>query len=178
MNQCPKESQRHGFCSKHLSQMREPINRFVGTVPHAAALPFLADYYRRRFDYVPPPSPAMPFYHPMIPPSSALPPVHPLRSFSTPSLCTSPLLVHGNPSASAFIPLIPMMRQHSVDIHRSPVSSEHRGSPSTRRLSDDDDDDDAEIDVESIPSPSEFSSSTATKITTVSVLYCSCQTLS
>ncbi|UJR13337.1 hypothetical protein I4U23_000355 [Adineta vaga] len=159
MNQCQKESQRHGFCSKHLSQMREPMNRFVGsmaTFPHAAALPFLADYYQRRFDYVPPTSPIFPFYHPNAPMSSSsssngFPNIHPLRSFSTPSLTTTPLLVNPNHSPSAFVPLIPIIRQHSVDLSRSPVLSDHRNSPLTRRLSEDDDD--VEIDIESVPSP-------------------------
>ncbi|CAF0897681.1 unnamed protein product [Adineta ricciae] len=162
MNQCQKESQRHGFCSKHLSQMREPMNRFVGsmgTFPHAAALPFLAEYYQRRFDYVP--SPVLPFYHSLAPTSSTssvaattatgFPNIHPLRSFSTPSLTTTPLLVNPNHPSSAFAPLIPMIRQHSVDVSRSPVLSEHRNSPLTRRLSEDNDD--VEIDIESIPSP-------------------------
>jgi hypothetical protein len=134
MNQCQKESQRHGFCSKHLSQMREPIHRFVGSMghfSHAAALPILAEYYQRRFDYAPPPPP-LPFYHP-------------LRSFSSPSLSSPPttLLVNSNHSSSAFVPLIPIVRQHSADI-----------SSSIRHLSVDEDDDGVEIDIESLPSPS------------------------
>ena len=163
MNQCQKESQRHGFCSKHLSQMREPMHRFVGSMgnfPHAAALPFLAEYYPRRFDYIPPPPPTLPFYHPIVQvPSTGFSNTHPLRSFSTPSLSsatTAALLVNSNHSPSAFVPLIPMVRQHSVDITPSPVLSNNTDS-STRHLSeDDDDDDDAEIDIESMPSPSKL----------------------
>ncbi len=160
VNQCQKESQRHGFCSKHLSQMREPIHRFVGSIgnfPHAAALPFLAEYYQRRFDYVPSPPPALPFYHPIVQGSSTnLSNVHPLRSFSTPSLSSpsTTLLGNSNHAPSAFIPLIPMARQHSVDITSSPVLS-NRTDSSTRHLSEEDDDD-AEIDIESVPSPSKL----------------------
>ena len=161
MNQCQKESQRHGYCSKHLSQMREPMHRFVGSMgnfPHAAALPFLAEYYQRRFDYGPPQPPALPFYHhPNVQISSTgLPNIHPLRSVSTPSLsssATTSLLINPNHSPSAFVPLIPIVRQHSVDITPSPVLSNNTDS-STRHLSDDDDD--AEIDIESIPSPSKL----------------------
>jgi hypothetical protein len=167
MNQCQKESQRHGFCSKHLSQMREPVHRFVGSMgnfPHAAALPFLAEFYQRRFDYGPPPSPALPFYHPSVQiPSTGLVNIHPLRSVSTPSLSstTTSLLVNSNHSPSAFVSLIPMIRQHSVDITRSPVLSNNTDS-STRHLSDDDDD--AEIDIESIPSPSKIIDLEKTKL--------------
>ncbi len=160
MNQCQKESQRHGFCSKHLSQMREPMNRFVGSMgnfTHAAALPFLAEYYQRRFDYGPPPPPsALSFYHPVLQqvPSTGISNIHPLRSFSTPSLSSpTTLLVNSNHSSSAFVPLIPMVRQHSVDMSSSRALSNHTYS-STRRLSEDDDD--VEIDIESIPSPSEL----------------------
>jgi hypothetical protein len=158
MNQCQKESQRHGFCSKHLSQMREPMHRLVssmGNFPHAAALPFLTEYYQRRFDYVP----SIPFYHPMAQGSSTcLSNLHPIRSYSTPSLSspltTRALLVNSNHSSSAFVPLIPMVRQHSVDINSSLISS-NRADSSTHHLSEDDDDDnDEEIDIESIPSPS------------------------
>ncbi|CAF1536860.1 unnamed protein product [Adineta steineri] len=154
MNQCQKESQRHGYCSKHLSQMREPMSRFVGTIgnfPHAAALPFLAEFYPHRLDYGPPPSSTLPYYHHLVQAQSAgLSNMHPLRSFSTPSLSSTALLVNSNHSPSAFVPLIPMIRQHSVDITPSPILSNHRDS-STRRLSEDDDD--VEIDIESIPSP-------------------------
>lgn len=146
MNQCQKESQRHGYCSKHLSQMREPINRFLGSTanfPHAAALPFLAEYYQRRFDYIP--SPTSPYYHPIVQGSSTN--FHSLRSFSTPSL-----LVNSTPSSSAFVPIIPIVRQHSIDTTSSSLLS-NRTDSSTRHLSEDDDDD-AEIDIESIPSPS------------------------
>lgn len=134
MNQCQKESQRHGFCSKHLSQMREPMQRLVDSIghfPHAAALPFLTEYYQHRFDYS---LPTPPSFYPSILPQSSL---HSFRSYSTPSL-----LVNSNPSTSAFVPLIPMVRQHSMEI-----------SSSTRHQSDDDD---VEIDIESIPSPSKF----------------------
>ncbi len=160
MNQCQKESQRHGFCSKHLSQMREPMHRFVGSMgnfPHAAALPFLAEYYQRRFDYGPPSPSALPFSHSIVQGSSTdLINLHPLRSFSTPSLSTpTTLLVNSNHSLSAFVPLIPMVRQHSADIPSSSVLS-NRTDSFTRHLSEDDDDDDAEIDIESIPSPSKL----------------------
>ena len=159
MNQCQKESQRHGYCSKHLSQMREPMHRFVGSMgnfPHAAALPFLTEYYQRRFDYPPAlPPPTLPFYHPIVQGTSAgLSNLHSFRSYSTPSLSTS--LVNSNHSPSAFVPLVPIIRQHSVDITPSPVLS-NRTDSSTRHLTDDDDDDDdVEIDIESVPSPSEF----------------------
>lgn len=142
MNQCQKESQRHGFCSKHLSQMREPMQRLVDSIghfPHAAALPFLREYYQHRFDYpltLPPTttSTALPFYSPMMSDS--------FRSYSTPSLSSpSSILVNSNP----FVPLMPIVRQHSAEI-----------TSSNRHLSDDDDDDDVEIDIESIPSPSKF----------------------
>jgi hypothetical protein len=157
MNQCQKESQRHGFCSKHLSQMREPMHRLVGSMgnyPHAAALPFLTEYYQRRFDYIPP----MPFYHPMAQgPSTCLSNLQTIRSYSTPSLSspittTRTLLVDSNHSPSAFVPLMPMVRQHSVDITPSLILS-NRADSSTRHLSEDDDND-AEIDIESVPSPS------------------------
>lgn len=131
MNQCQKESQRHGFCSKHLSQMREPMQRLVDSIghfPHAAAFPFLTEYYQRRFDYnLPIPSPSS--FYPSILPESSL---HSFRSYSTPSLLVN--------STSAFVPIMPMVRQHSAEI-----------SSSTRHQSDDDD---VEIDIESIPSPS------------------------
>ena len=138
MNQCQKESQRHGFCSKHLSQMREPMQRLVDSIghfPHAAALPFLTEFYQRRFDYSLPIHPPTPSFYPSILPESSL---HSFRSYSTPSL-----LVNSNPSTSAFVPLMPMVRQHSMEI-----------SSSNRHHSDDDDD--VEIDIESIPSPSKF----------------------
>jgi len=156
MNQCQKESQRHGFCSKHLSQMREPMHRFVGSMgnyPHAAALPFLTEYYQRHFHYGPPPPSALPFYHSIVQGSStSLTNLHPLRSFSTPSLSSpTTLLVNSNHSSSAFVPLMPMVRQHSVDMTPSPMLT-HRTYSSTRHLSEDDDD--VEIDIESIPSPS------------------------
>jgi len=159
MNQCQKESQRHGFCSKHLSQMREPMHRFVGSMgdfPHAAALPFLTEYYQRRFDYVPsiPPS-TLPFYHSIVQggggSSTCLSNFYPLRSYSTPSLSSpTALLVNSNHSSSAFVPLIPMVRQHSVDI-----TSSNRADSLTRHLSEDDDNDE-EIDIESVPSPSKL----------------------
>ena len=130
----------------------------MGNFPHAAALPFLAEYYQRRFDYgpIPPPSP-LPFYHPIVQGSStSLSNLHPLRSFSTPSLSSpTTLLVNSNHSPSAFVPLIPMVRQHSVDITPSPCYYQHQYMiHSTRHLSEDDDD--AEIDIESLPSPSKL----------------------
>ena len=154
MNQCQKESQRHGFCSKHLSQMREPMQRLVDSIghfPHAAALPFLREFYQHRFDYpltLPPTTAPLPFYPSIISDSS----LHSFRSYSTPSLSSSsPALVNSNPSTSAFVPLMPMVRQHSVEITSS---SSNRTDSSIRHLSDGDDDDDIEIDIESIPSPS------------------------
>lgn len=177
MDQCQKESQRHGFCSKHLSQMREPnafsnhMQRFVGSIgnfPHVSALPFLAEFYQHRFDYgpmppLPPPPPQLsPFYHPMIQiPSTTI------RSYSAPSplsttTTTTPpsLLVNSNQSPSAFVPLIPIIRQHSVDItpppsassSSTPVLSSNTNS-STRRSSEEDD---SEIDIETLPSPSKI----------------------
>jgi len=87
MNQCQKESQRHGFCSKHLSQLREPTHRFPGSmtnVPHAGTLPFLNGFYF---------PPSLPFYHQF-------------RSYSTPSLSSPPpvILQHsiGRMSPSVF----------------------------------------------------------------------------
>jgi hypothetical protein len=165
MDQCQKESQRHGFCSKHLSQMREPntlshhMQRFVGSIgnfPHVAALPFLAEFYQRRFDYGPPPPPPPPlssFYHPMI----QIPPTT-LRSYSTPSpSSTTTLLVNSNQSPSAFVSLMPIVRQHSVDISPPPSSSSStpilsNNTNSFRRRSSEEDD--SEIDIETLPSPS------------------------
>jgi hypothetical protein len=171
MDQCQKESQRHGFCSKHLSQMREPntfshhMQRFagsIGTFPHVAALPFLAEFYQHRFDYssIPAPPPLSSFYHSMIhmPPPTTLNTMPVLRSYSTPSpSSTATSLVNSNQSPSAFLPLIPIIRQHSVDVtsppsslSSTPVLSNNTNS-SIRRSSDEDD---SEIDIETLPSPS------------------------
>jgi hypothetical protein len=170
MDQCQKESQRHGFCSKHLSQMREPntfsqhMHQFVGSVGnfnHAAALPFLAEFYQRRFDFshIPPPLPT--FYHPMVqvpaPLSTAMNTMHPFRSYSTTSSPT--LLVNSKHSPSAFLPLTPSARQRSVDITPPPSSSSstpvlsNNTNSSVRRSSEDDD---SEIDIETLPSPSKI----------------------
>jgi hypothetical protein len=175
IDQCQKESQRHGFCSKHLSQMREPnafsqqIQRFVGTMGNfhsVAALPFLAEFYQHRFDYgpilPPPPPPPMPvpsMYHPPVQLlSNSLNTMSPLRSYSTPSpSSTIALLVNTNQSPSAFAPLAPIVRQHSVDLTPSPSSSSstpvlsNNTNSSIRRTSNDDDDSD--IDIETLPSP-------------------------
>ena len=175
VDQCQKESQRHGFCSKHLSQMREPsafsnhMQRFVGSMPsfpHMNALPLLADFYQRRFDYGAVPAPSLPpppptsFYHPMIQISPAVFSAMPLlRSYSTPSSSTT--LVNSHQPPSAFIPLTSVVRQHSLDIS-SPPSSSLSSTPalsnntnlSIRRSSDEDD---LEIDVETLPSPSKNS---------------------
>ena len=190
MEQCQKESQRHGFCSKHLSQLREPnafsqqMQRLVGAIgsfPHAAALPFLAEYYQRRFEYgplsapLPPPPPPPPsalssLYHPIgqvSNQSAGLNAMRSLGSFSTPAspsttttTTTKALLVNTNQSPSAFISLLPMGRQHSVDITSPPSSSSstpvlsNNTDSSRRRSSDDDDeDDDSEVDIESLSSP-------------------------
>jgi hypothetical protein len=173
MDQCQKESQRHGFCSKHLSQMREPntfshhMQRFagsIGTFPHVAALPFLAEFYQHRFDYssIPAPPPLSSFYHSMIhmPPPTTLNTMPVLRSYSTPSpSSTATSLVNSNQSPSAFLPLIPIIRQHSVDVtsppsslSSTPVLSNNTNS-SIRRSSDEDD---SEIDIETLPSPSKI----------------------
>ncbi len=166
MDQCQKESQRHGYCSKHLSQMREPqalsqhIQRFVGSMGNfhpATTIPFLAELYQHGLDYgaIRPPLPA--FYHQMVQVSPNAMPV--LRSFSTPSpSTTTTLLVNSNQSPSAFLPLIPIARQHSVDI-TPPLSSSSSSTPvlsnntnsSIRRSSEDDD---SEVDIETLPSPS------------------------
>jgi hypothetical protein len=170
MEQCQKESQRHGFCSKHLSQMREPntfshhMQRFVGSMgnfPHVTALPFLAEFYQRRFDYgpIPPPPPLSTFYHPMIPiPPTTMNTAPVIRSYSTPSpSSTAALLVNSNRSSSAFLPLLPIVRQHSVDM-TPPLSSSssitvlsNHTNSSIRRSSDEDD---SEVDIETLPSPS------------------------
>ncbi len=173
MDQCQKESQRHGFCSKHLSQMREPntfshhMQRFVGSMgnfPHVTALPFLAEFYQRRFDYgpiPPPPPPLSSFYNPMI----QIPPTI-LRSYSTPSSSSTTaaaILVNQTQSPSAFIPLMPVVRQHSVDITPSPSSSSstpvlsNNTNSSIRRSSEEDD---SEIDIETLPSPSKIEKKT------------------
>ena len=102
VDQCQKESQRHGYCSKHLSQMREPnalsqhMHRFVGpmgNLHHAAvALPFLAEFYQRRFDFGSMPAPLSSFYHPIVqlpPPSASSNTMHTLRSYSSPASITS-----------------------------------------------------------------------------------------
>jgi hypothetical protein len=148
--------------------MREPntlsnhMQRFVGSMgnfPHIAALPFLAEYYQRRFEYgpippPPPPPPLTPFYHPIIQIPSTI-----LRSYSTPSPSSTTISqVNPNQSPSAFIPLMPAIRQHSVDIS-PPSSSSSSSTPvlsnntnlSTRQLSEEDD---SEIDIETLPSPS------------------------
>jgi len=172
MDQCQKESQRHGYCSKHLSQMREPnafsqhIQRFVGPIGNlhpVAALPFLAEFYQHRFDYgtiqPPPPLPLPSFYHPMVqvpPPPSGLDTMASLRTYSAP---TSPktVLVNNNQSSSAFAPLLPIARQHSVDITPPPSSSSsvisNKTNSSIRRTSEDDD---SEVDIETLPSPSKM----------------------
>lgn len=84
-----------------------------------------------------------------------------LRSYSNPSSSSSPstatTLVNSHQPPSAFIPLIPVVRQHSLDI--SPPSSSLSSTPalsnntnlSIRRSSDEDD---FEIDIETLPSPS------------------------
>ncbi|CAF0740324.1 unnamed protein product [Rotaria sordida] len=174
IDQCQKESQRHGFCSKHLSQMREPnafsqqMQRFVGSMGnfhHIAAYPFLAELYQHRFDYgpiIPPPPPPLPtvpsIYHPTAPVlPNGLNTLSSLRLYSTPSpSSTTSLLVNPNQAPSAFIPLIPVVRQHSVDLtpppsssSSTPVLSNHTNS-SIRRSTDDDDSD---IDIETLPSP-------------------------
>ncbi|CAF0726778.1 unnamed protein product [Rotaria sordida] len=174
IDQCQKESQRHGFCSKHLSQMREPnafsqqMQRFVGSMGnfhHIAAYPFLAELYQHRFDYgpiIPPPPPPLPtvpsIYHPTAPVlPNGLNTLSSLRLYSTPSpSSTTSLLVNPNQSPSAFVPLIPVVRQHSVDLtpppsssSSTPVLSNHTNS-SIRRSTDDDDSD---IDIETLPSP-------------------------
>lgn len=155
--------------------MREPntlthqMQRFVGTMsnfPPAAALPLLADFYQRRFEYgaiapppPPPPAPIPAFFHSMIPIAGTTLHSMPLmRSYSTPSPSSIPsTLVNSNQSSSAFIPLIPVARQHSVDITPPPSSSSstpvllNNTNSSTRRLSEDDD---SEIDIETLPSPS------------------------
>jgi len=166
VDQCQKESQRHGYCSKHLSQMREPsalpqhMQRFLGSMSNfssVANLPMFPEYYPRRFDYsaippIPPPPPpplSSAFFHSIIP-------MPLIRSYSTPS--PSSTLVNSNQSSSAFLPLIPAVRQHSVDISPPPSSSSsstpvlsNNTNSSTRRLSEDDD---SEIDIETLPSPS------------------------
>ncbi|CAF4544563.1 unnamed protein product [Rotaria sp. Silwood2] len=186
IDQCQKESQRHGFCSKHLSQMREPnafsqqMQRFVGSMGnfhHIAAFPFLAELYQHRFDYgpilpppppppPPPPSSAVPsIYHSTVPVlPNALNTISSLRSYSTPSpSSTTPLLVNPNQSPSAFVSLIPVARQHSVDLTPPPSSSSSTPVPSNntnssvRRSSDDDDSD---IDIETLPPPSKMQNKT------------------
>ncbi|CAF3458188.1 unnamed protein product [Rotaria socialis] len=178
IDQCQKESQRHGFCSKHLSQMREPnafsqqMQRFVGSMGSfhpVAALPFLAEFYQHRFDYgpilsqshpPPPPPPPMPSMYSstihVLP--NGLNTLSPIRSYSTPSpSSTTTLLVTSNQSPSAFGPLLPIARQHSVDL-TPPSSSSSSSTPvlsnntnsSIRRSTDDDDSD---IDIETLPSP-------------------------
>ncbi|UJR34035.1 hypothetical protein I4U23_021448 [Adineta vaga] len=166
MDQCQKESQRHGFCSKHLSQMREPhafsqhVQRFVGSMrsfPPVNPLPFLAEMYQRGLEYPPiPPT----FYPTMVQLSPATLHTMPLlRSFSTPSptsTTTTTLLVNSNQPPSAFAPLIPIVRQHSVDITPPPSSSSstpvlsNNTASSVRRSSEDDN---SEIDIETLPSP-------------------------
>lgn len=176
VDQCQKESQRHGFCSKHLSQMREPnafsqqMQRFVGAMGNfhqVAALPFLAEFYQHRFDYsplLPPPPPPLsgpPMFQspvPIMPPT--LHTISSLRSYSTPSpSSTTTLLVNSTQTPSAFVPLVPITRQHSVDLTPSPSSSSsttvlsNNTNSSIRRPSEDDDSD---IDIETLPSPSKF----------------------
>lgn len=175
IDQCQKESQRHGFCSKHLSQMREPtafsqqMHRFVGSVGNfhpATALPFLAEFYQHRFDYgpiLPPPPPPIPSIYPstvqVLP--ATLNTISPLRSYSTPSpSSTTALLVNPTQSISAFVPLTPNARQHSVDLTPPPSSSSsstpvlsNNTNSSIRRSTDDDDSD---IDIETLPSPSKI----------------------
>jgi hypothetical protein len=165
MDQCQKESQRHGFCSKHLSQMREPnafsqhMQRFVGSIGNyhqVAALPYLAEFYQRRFEYgaIPPPPPLSSFYHSMVRvPPPAMNTMSTLTSYSTPS----PLLVNTNQSSSAFVPLVSGVRQHSVDITPPPSSSSstpvlsNNTNSCIRRTSEDDD---SEVDIETVSSPS------------------------
>lgn len=155
--------------------MREPsafsnhMQRFVGSMPGfppIPTLPFLADFYHRRLDYgsiapPPPPPPPSSFYHPMIQISPAVLNAMPiLRSYSSPSSSTTTTLVNSHSSPSAFVPLIPVVRQHSLDI--SPPSSSLSSTPalsnntnfSIRRSSDEDD---LEVDIETLPSPSKTS---------------------
>ena len=147
--------------------MREPntfsnhMQRFVGSLgnyPHVATLPYLAEFYQRRFDCgpIPPPPPLPTFYHPMISiPTATLNSIPLLRSYSTPS----PTLVNSNQSPSAFVPLLPIVRQHSVDITPPPSSSSstpvlsNNTNSSIRRSSEEDD---SEIDIETVPSPSKM----------------------
>jgi hypothetical protein len=125
----------------------------MGNFHHAAALPFLAEYYQRRFDYGPMPVPPT-FYHPVVQVSpTGLSSIHPLRSFSTPSLSSATtLLVNSNHSSSAFGPLIPIVRQHSVDTASTSVLYNNRDLSARRSI----EDDDADIDIESLPSPSKL----------------------
>lgn len=173
MDNCQKESQRHGFCSKHLSQLREPnafsqhMQRFVGqmsNLSHATALPMLADFYPRRFEYgnIPAATVAPAFFHSTIQIPSPLNALHSaaLRSYSTPSPSSSNpnFLVNSNHSPSAFVPLLPIIRQHSVDITSPPSSSSstpvlsNQTDSSVRRLSEDEDSD---VDIETVPSTGE-----------------------
>ncbi|CAF1421128.1 unnamed protein product, partial [Adineta ricciae] len=137
IDQCQKESQRHGFCSKHLSQMREPhalnhhVQRFMGSMGNfhpANALPLLAGIYQRSLEY-PPMPPTLPAFYPIVQLAPAtLNSMPPLRSFSTPSpssttTTAAALLVNSNQSPSAFAPLISVARQHSADITPPPSSS-------------------------------------------------------
>ena len=153
INHCPKESQRHGFCSKHLSQMREPmIHRFLSNpltkVAHPAVSPFLTDFYQHRFDY----SSLSTFYSPLveIPSSGGLSSFSaPHRSMSTPSLSKTKTLAVTSPSSSAQQTAV--ARQHSEDVSSSATLDRYDGS-FTRPLSAEDDEDE-EIDIESLPVP-------------------------
>jgi hypothetical protein len=141
--------------SNHMQRFVSPLGNF----PHIAALPYLAEYYQHRFDYGSIPATAPPFYPSMIQiPPTVLNAIPLLRSYSTPSPTTNPL-VNSNQSPSAFIPLMPVVRQHSVDI--SPPSSSssstpvlsNNTNPSIRQLSEEDD---SEVDIETLPSPSKI----------------------
>lgn len=176
MDNCQKESQRHGFCSKHLSQLREPnavsqhlqrLMSSMGTISNGNGFPYLQDFYPGRFDYGNLPTTMhAPFYHsnlPVAPPSGGLNNLNVLRSFSTPSpsslSATTQLLVNPHQQQSAFLPLIPMIRQHSADMTSPPSSSSstpilsNNTDSSIRRSTEDED---SEIDIETVPSPSKF----------------------
>ncbi|CAF1253227.1 unnamed protein product [Adineta steineri] len=173
MDQCQKESQRHGYCSKHLSQMREPhayqhVQRFVGSMgsfPPVNPIPFFTELYQSSLDYPGLPPQMSAFYHPMMQVTpNVLNTMPTLRSFSTPSpsSTSTSLLVNSNQSPSAFVPHIPIVRQYSANITPPPSSSSstpvlsNNTNSSTRRSSEDDD---SEVDIETLPPPPSSSSS-------------------
>ena len=178
VEQCQKESQRHGFCSKHLSQMREPtslsqqIQRFVRSMEnlhHAGTFPLFTELYQPRFGYIPlppPPPPPTPsslsaIYHSS---AQALPTtvniIPTFRSYSAPSpSSTTASLINSNQSPSAFVPFFPTVQQHSADITPSPSSSSStpilgNNTNSSNRRASDGDDDDSDIDIETLSTPS------------------------